>query len=324
MTAFESSDERAPARGWFLETVSGPTVGRINDLRLGQTVYFGRQPDLDGAFPNDAHMSRRHFSVEFDGACCRLTDLNSQNGTFVNGSRVQDAILVHNDVVAAGETSFVLGFGGLGGLGDGASKAAGAPEAAIGDPQGRLLSLLQHNFQPLYAILDAARDPQALTLLLQSQAQYQSLYEGPKGESLSDVAPYLVQLPKDSPLLPILVQEGWGKSWGVYLKCPAEFQAVRRHLRHFLEVRQPNGEQVYFRFYDPRVLRVYLANLGPGEAGPFMGPLHCYLMEDQKPDTLLQFIHAAQGLAKAKIPLTATTTVQAIPGGMAPETYTAG
>jgi len=300
MSTIENSAQQSNERGWFLETISGPTGGRINDLRLGQVICFGRQASVDGAFTNDAHMSRHHFSVEFDGITCRIKDLNSRNGTFVNGSRVQEAVLARHDLVTAGETTFILDSVNA------EASLADAQAASIGGPKGRLLSLLRDNFQPLYAILDAARDRYALALLLQSQTQYQSLYEGPQGESLSDVAPYLVHLPKDSALLSILVQEGWGKSWGVYLKCCAEFQEVRRHLRHFLEVCQPDGEQVYFRFYDPRVLRVYLNNLGAAEAGPFLGPIHCYLMEDQKSDTLLQFVNTGQGVAKAPITLSAT------------------
>jgi hypothetical protein len=90
------------------------------------------------------------------------------------------------------------------------------------------------------------------------------------------------------------------------LKTSATFQEVRYHLRHFLEVRQPNGEQVYFRFYDPRVLRLYLPTLNQNESGQFFGPIHCYIVEDQKSDTLWQFVNARQGVGKAAIHLELT------------------
>jgi len=295
-----NSEGSAPTNGdqaWFLEAISGPWGGQKSHLKPRQVVYFGRRSDLDSPHPYDGHMSALHFSAEFEDAACKIKDLNSRNGTFVNGTRIQEAVLGRNDLITAGETTFIL-----------ASARAGAAlghtkQADIADPQCRLFSFLQHNFQPLFALVDAARDRYALALLLQSKAQYQSLYEGPKGESLSDVAPYLVGLPKDSELLSKLVLEGWGKSWGVYLKCAAEFQDVRRHLRHFMEVRHPSGEQVYFRFYDPRVLRLYLPGLGSDKAGQFLGPIHCYLMEDEDPNQLLQFVNTGQGAAKGTIPL---------------------
>jgi len=167
----------------------------------------------------------------------------------------------------------------------------------------QLLALLRHSFQPLYAILDAARDLKVLVALLHSGADYQSLYEGPKGDSLAQVAPYLVRLPADSPLLDILVREGWGQSWGVYLTSASEFGEVRKHLRHFLEVQLPNGNGAYFRFYDPRVLRVYLPTCRPEETYYFFGPIKDYLVEDEKPGHLLRFVNTSQGSQKVLIAL---------------------
>jgi hypothetical protein len=304
-------------QSWFLETISAPLAREKNYLRPGELLHFGRQPEHGLAFPSDEHMSRIHFSATFDGATCKIKDMNSRNGTFVNGTRVQEAIVACNDLITAGETTFTLGF-------EVAEIAHTAEKTRFSDPHDRLLYLLRYNFQPLFAILDAARDPYIYALLLQSQSQYQSLYEGTKGVSLSDVAPYLVQLPQDSALLQILVREGWGKSWGVYLKCAAEFQDVRRHLRHFLEVRQPDGEQVYFRFYDPRVVRVYLPTLGPSEARAFLGTIHCYLMEDKEPHTLLQFLNARQGIVRVPLSLTAITQSGQGTALTTPETHVVG
>ena len=140
-------------------------------------------------------------------------------------------------------------------------------------PQQRLLALFRTQFQPLFTILDSARDIKILALLMQSKEEHQSLYEGVEGAKLAQVAPYLVRLTKDSLLLGSLVLEGWGNSWGVFLTCDREFQDVRRHLRHFLEVQLPDGKQVYFRYYDPRVLRVFLPTCNPDETNRFFGPI---------------------------------------------------
>ena len=75
---------------------------------------------------------------------------------------------------------------------------------------------MRNDCQPLYAVLDAARDIKILALLMQSKEEHQSLYEGVQGAKLSQVAPYLVKLDKDSLLLGSLVLEGWGNNWGVY------------------------------------------------------------------------------------------------------------
>src|SRR6185436_18904504 len=102
---------------------------------------------------------------------------------------------------------------------------------------------------PLYAVLDAAREERILTLLRSSPEHAQSLYEGPQGEELEDVAPYLVALPRDSWLLERLVGEGWGEGWGIYLTCRRPFAEVRRQLRrHLMVTLKETEERLYFRF----------------------------------------------------------------------------
>ena len=118
------------------------------------------------------------------------------------------------------------------------------------------------------------------------------------------MAPYLVRLQKDSLLLGSLVLEGWGSSWGVYLTCDHNFQEVRRHLRHFLEGQLPDGKQVYFRYYDPRVLRVFLPTCNADETKQFFGPIKCYLTEDEKLEALLRFTNVGEKADKKEIDLT--------------------
>jgi len=250
-------------------------------------------------FSEDSHMSGTHFSLECQKNACELRDLDSSNGTLVNGARVKAAILKDGDTIVAGETAFVLRIEGE----EAASVAVAPGSAPAATPQDRLLEMLRRDFQPLYAVLDAARDTKILVLLLQSKEEYHSLYEGEQGAKLAQVAPYLVRLKPDSLLLEKLVREGWGQSWGVYLTCSGEIQEVRRHLRHFLEVMLPEGKQVYFRFYDPRVMRVFLPTCTPEETNYFFGPIQNYLAEDEKPEGLLHFSNKGRGAVKTIVKL---------------------
>jgi hypothetical protein len=130
------------------------------------------------------------------------------------------------------------------------------PEIAAEAP--RALARLRE-IHRLYAVLDAARDARILQLLHEAPDDHRSLYEGVPGEALADVAPYLVHFRKDSALLDRIVGEGWGRSWGIFLTASKPFREVRRHLRRFLMVEEDETrERLYFRFYDPRVLREVL------------------------------------------------------------------
>lgn len=167
----------------------------------------------------------------------------------------------------------------------------------------KALAILRRQSEFIYALLDAARDSNILLLLKNSGEEYQSLYEGAQGEELADVAPYLVGLPAQCSLLETLLTSGWNQSWGVFLISNADFKAVRRHFRHFLLVEDENGKELYFRFYDSRVLRVFLPTCKSKEAQQFFGPVNCFLMEDEHTKRFWRFTCTEAGVEKKIINL---------------------
>src|SRR5262249_44286008 len=131
----------------------------------------------------------------------------------------------------------------------------------------------------LFAVLDSAREASLPKRLQQSSAEFVSLYRGEPEESLANVAPYLVRVDRNSRVTSWLLGEGWGNSWGVFLVASGSLEDLRRHLRHFLMVRSQDGKELYFRFYDPRVLRVYLPTCTAPELTHFFGPVTSFLLE---------------------------------------------
>lgn len=291
-----------------LEVTAGPLQGKRIPVHPGKPLRFGRSPGADVVWEDDPHLSSLHFEVECKENSCHIVDLNSRNGVFVNGNKTSGAILRNNDTISAGTITLTVRLEEEISLGE-LSNNPIAGET----PRERLLALLKERLQPLYAVLDAARDAQVLMLLLQSGAQYQSLYQGPKGAALARCAPYLVKLPKDSRLLEILVREGLGKSWGAFLTCAVEFHEIRRHLRNFLQVSMPDGKKAYFRFYDPRVLRTFLPTCTAREGTEFLGPIKCYLVEADEPNTLLIFGAKSEGVRKIVVRLSEENAQQEIP-----------
>jgi len=285
----------------FLVVQSGPRTGQRTRLNPGQTLRVGRTPKSDLAFAEDNLMSSIHFALECAADTCQLRDLNSRNGTSLNGQKVTQSNLQNGDKIVAGATTFLLQMEGIQSPVIEAPPLPAPPLPADATLHDRLLHLFRHNFQPLYAILDTARDIKIYALLLNCKEEHQSLYEGQEGAKLSQVAPYLVRLKQDSLLLETLVREGWGQNWGVYLTCTREFQEVRKHFRHFLEVQLPDGKQVYFRFYDPRVLRVFLPTCTPEDTTQIFGLVQNYLLEDEKPQNLFSFVNTAKGAEKITV-----------------------
>jgi hypothetical protein len=133
----------------------------------------------------------------------------------------------------------------------------------------------------LYAVVDGARSPRIHPLVSDSGVPCASLYEGPLEPPLAGAAPYLLRLTGDAPLAHDLIAHGWGQAWGVYLDSAASFERVREHLRTLLRVRDPDGRVLLFRFYDPRVLRVYLPSCTPEEARAVFGPIARFIVESE-------------------------------------------
>ena len=73
---------------FVLEIVEGPEAGRR--IELSGPLELGRDPSIAGSLPLDELVSRRHTRVTpvDDGA--RIEDLDSRNGTFVDGDQIFD------------------------------------------------------------------------------------------------------------------------------------------------------------------------------------------------------------------------------------------
>ncbi len=71
-----------------------------------KTLTIGRAPENDITI-SDHRISRKHAKLEISSGVCTLVDLNSTNGTYVNGSQVSRHSLQPGDrVELAGDVSF--------------------------------------------------------------------------------------------------------------------------------------------------------------------------------------------------------------------------
>ena len=134
--------------------------------------------------------------------------------------------------------------------------------------------------EKLFAVLDAARTPDLPRRLSLHGAEHRSLFLGPGAEVLSDMAPYLVRLEPQTALARWVADEGASDSWGFFFTSEANLETLARHLAGFLLVTDEEGSELFFRFFDPRVLLPFLASCTPDEQRAFMGPMEALWAED--------------------------------------------
>ncbi|MRG96864.1 sigma 54-interacting transcriptional regulator [Polyangium spumosum] len=104
-TELAQRPERAASPGFSLVVVAGPSRGQTFAVAPGHPsrVLVGQSPSCDLRI-DDRLVSRRHAAFEIRRGKLRVTDLDSTNGTSVQGVAVLDALLVGGEVVTMGET----------------------------------------------------------------------------------------------------------------------------------------------------------------------------------------------------------------------------
>jgi hypothetical protein len=241
----------------------------------GKLLTIGRAADNDLAVPHDEDIADHQLELRWDGRVCALAHRGADVETLLGGEAVFTGEVTHGAWLRIGTTDISVYFEGH--IPPPRTRDAGERARAEA-----ALAALDADPSPLYTIVDAARDDRILELLRQSVEPYRSLYDGVEGETLAEAAPYLVGVPRGSHLRAALVHEGWGLRWASYLRSDKPLLELRRHLRQFLMVQLAGSEDpVYFRFYDPEVLRVYMQSCTPDERRPwFADAISEMLVED--------------------------------------------
>lgn len=97
---------QTPSSAAKLVALNGPLANQEFPLR--ESLRLGRERDNDLSLP-DQQASRHHAVIQVREGRCWISDLNSRNGTLVNGARIaQPTPLSDGDSIQIGDTRFVF------------------------------------------------------------------------------------------------------------------------------------------------------------------------------------------------------------------------
>ena len=169
----------------------------------------------------------------------------------------------------------------------------------------------------VYAILDGAVVRQLPDYLEENDANFACLFRGETDPLVLTRAPYLVRIKPGDPLFAWILREGWGRNWGMFAGAPHDtpFEAVLEHFREFLQVRLPDGRIVYFRFYDPRVQRLFLKSCDAAQAALLFAVPTAWGCESEDGSALLMHTVNGGAVSCLTVPLDSFRDTVTAPAG---------
>ena len=116
-----------------------------------------------------------------------------------------------------------------------------------------------------------------------------SLYLTTCYAEMASFGPVLVPVEPGSALASTFVDE-WETRAGIWLESDANEIHVVEHLRSLIHVRLEGDVSAFFRYYDPCITRLWLADMAEAERDRLMGPVRCirlpdgFVIHQKKPD----------------------------------------
>lgn len=141
----------------------------------------------------------------------------------------------------------------------------------------------------IYALLDGASVPDLPTKLFEMKPPRYCLFSGELEPDMQEVAPYLVRLYPRTPFTNWLLEECWGKHWGIFAHSRKTLKEMRKHFRALVSVYDEKGNPLIFRYYDPRVIGKFLPTCNPAEIKTFFGDVSSYFAESKDGEKMLKF-----------------------------------
>jgi hypothetical protein len=154
-----------------------------------------------------------------------------------------------------------------------------------------------------FLVVDGAAATGLIDRLYDDDVEFSCLLTGDLSPDMHEVAPYLVRLIDRSPFYDWFVDVGFGRHFGIVFSASEDMKWHARKLRKLLRARSPEGEPVFFRFYDPRVMRTYLPSCREAEVVTWFDGVEYYFVEGEDGSVLLRFSAGGSVVHTETIPL---------------------
>ena len=144
--------------------------------------------------------------------------------------------------------------------------------SAPSTPAEELLSLTGKNGARLYAVVDAAAHEALFQFLAGGNPAWYSLFQGTPNAHLLAVGPVLICCSEDLAALQWLTSDERRGKGLVFIVSEAPVDQLVGHMQSLLRAVTGDDRELFFRWYDPQVLPVYLSSCDQEALWRFFGP----------------------------------------------------
>ncbi|HEX8612068.1 MAG TPA: DUF4123 domain-containing protein [Telluria sp.] len=131
--------------------------------------------------------------------------------------------------------------------------------------------LLSERSGTLYALYDAAADNSLLADLERDGVTHECLYSGTKEVTLRNVAPYLIPCGQFESDAAAFIKQVWHRGVTMLVESDAGCEALKIQLKKNSFVRNSEGVECYFRYYDARAFARFVRMANNEQLGQFFG-----------------------------------------------------
>ncbi|UOD31885.1 DUF4123 domain-containing protein [Massilia violaceinigra] len=131
--------------------------------------------------------------------------------------------------------------------------------------------LLGERSGTLYVLYDAAADNDLLGDLQRDGVTHECLYSGTKEVTLRNVAPYLIPCAQFGADAAAFIDQVWHRGVTMLVESDAGGDALKIQLKKNSFVRNSEGVECYFRYYDARAFARFVRMANNEQLGQFCG-----------------------------------------------------
>lgn len=134
-----------------------------------------------------------------------------------------------------------------------------------------LYRLLSERSGTLYALYDAAADNGLLADLQRDGVIHECLYSGTKEVTLRNVAPYLIPCAQFGLDAAAFIEQVWRRGVSMLVDSDAGCEALKIQLKKNSFVKNGEGVECYFRYYDARAFARFVRMANNEQLSQFVG-----------------------------------------------------